>query len=123
MAKTCKFIKPNGKRCKAYPMSNSHYCFSHNPKTKAAKAEAVLNGGFARKKKKLNLKPLKDLDNAKGIIKLLTQTINLVRSDGIASKEAQVLGYLAEKLTKVLEVSEYETRMRQIEKILDGRRS
>ncbi len=123
MTKTCKFVKADGKKCQAYAMTKSDYCFSHNPKTKAAKAAAVRNGGFAKKKKKLNLKPLKGLDNAKGIIKLLTETINFVRSDKMAPKEAQVLGYLAEKSIKVLEVSEYETKMKGIEKILEQRQS
>ncbi len=122
MAK-CEFTKTDGKKCKAYAMTNSDFCLSHNPKAKHLKAEAVRNGGLARRRPKLKLKPLEGLDNPKGIIRLLTEAINYVRSDKMSSKTANTIGYLAEKLTKVLEVSEYETRMKQIEKILDQRQT
>ena len=58
MQKQCKFInQKTGERCEAFALE-SGLCFSHDPRYKKAKLQAIKKGGLAPKRIKLNLPPV-----------------------------------------------------------------
>jgi len=113
----CKYIKPDGKRCQAKAMKGNDYCFSHNPDTKIEKHLAVVKGGFASKKVKLNLEPL-SIKTPQEIGKLLEDTINKVRSGEMPPNIANTIGYLAGHALKALEAFNLDQRVEMVESIL-----
>lgn len=117
MAKRCNFIKPNKIQCKAWAMVDSEFCFTHNPKMKKAKKEAVIKGGKSPRKN-YNPLPVIELTNTKSVANLLTKVINEVRTGEIELRVANCIGYLTGHLIKALEISELEKRVEEIEKVI-----
>lgn len=114
----CKFKKPNGKKCQAWAMTGSDFCFAHNPNKKQERALACIKGGQTPKK---NLNPLTKvrLKEQKDVARLLSKTINEVRTGEIELKVATCIGYLSNILIKALSQGELETRLEKIEKIIE----
>jgi len=113
----CKFIKPDGEQCQARAMKGSDYCFTHNPDTQIEKHLAVVKGGLASKKVKLDLKPL-SIKSPQEVGRLLEDTINGVRSGEIPPNIANTIGYLAGHALKALEASNLDQRVEMVESIL-----
>jgi len=113
----CIFIKPDGERCQAKAMKGSDYCFTHNPDTQIEKHLAVVKGGLASKKVKLDLEPL-SIKTPQEVGKLLEDTINGVRSGEIPPNIANTIGYLAGHALKALEASNLDQRVEMVESIL-----
>jgi len=113
----CKHIKPDGERCQAKAMKGSDYCFTHNPDTQIEKHLAVVKGGLASKKVKLDLKPL-SIKNPQEVGRLLEDTINGVRSGEIPPNIANTIGYLAGHALKAIEASNLDQRVEMVESIL-----
>ena len=57
MTKKCKHIKDDGKKCKAYKMAGSEYCYFHDPKLVKERLAAAARGG----KLKARLSQVKDI--------------------------------------------------------------
>jgi len=113
----CKHIKPDGERCQAKAMKGSDYCFTHNPDTQIEKHLAVVKGGLASKKVKLDLEPL-SIKSPQEVGRLLEDTINGVRSGEIPPNIANTIGYLAGHALKALEASNLDQRVEMVESIL-----
>jgi len=113
----CKHIKPDGAQCQAKAMKGSDYCFTHNPDTQIEKHLAVVKGGLASKKVKLDLEPL-SIKTPQEVGKLLEDTINGVRSGEIPPNIANTIGYLAGHALKALEASNLDQRVEMVESIL-----
>ena len=113
----CKYVKPDGERCQAKAMKESEYCFTHNPDTQIEKQLAVVKGGLAKKKVKLDLKPL-SIKNPQEVGGLLEDTINGVRSGEIPPNIANTIGYLAGHALKAFEASNLDQRVEMVESIL-----
>jgi len=113
----CKHIKPDGEQCRAKAMKGSDYCFTHNPDTQIEKHLAVVKGGLASKKVKLDLEPL-SIKSPQEVGRLLEDTINGVRSGEIPPNIANTIGYLAGHALKALEASNLDQRVEMVESIL-----
>ena len=50
MPTQCMIVKNNGKRCRAYAISNSCLCFWHNPDMKEKRTKARERGGQNRRR-------------------------------------------------------------------------
>jgi len=98
-------------------MKGSDYCFTHNPETKIEKHLAVVKGGLASKRVKLDLEPL-SLKTPQGVAELLEDTINRVRSGEMPPNIANTIGYLAGHTLKALEVSNLDQRVEMVESII-----
>ncbi len=120
MKPKCKFIKSNGKRCGAWAMTDSDFCFTHDPNKKEERALAISKGGKSPKKNYNPLPPVELSDN-KSVANLLAQTINEVRAGEIDLRVANCIGYLSGHLIKALEISDIEKRVEEIEKIIQER--
>lgn len=118
----CIFEKTNGNNCEANAMTESQYCFHHNPAISTeVKKLAQAKGGQANKIiVKEPLPPLKITDT-KDIVMLLEDTIAHVRSGEMDLKIATTIGYLSGHLIKAFEISYLEERVIKIESIIEQR--
>ena len=123
--KRCRFIKTDKQKCKAWAMSDSNFCYLHNPDiSEAEKKEIQSKGGQANKIKVL--KPLLPITIKQGddVILLLEDTINKVRAGEIDLRVANSIGYLSGHLLKAIEIAKLEDRVEIIERvILEKRKS
>mgnify|MGYP000274071034 CR=1 FL=1 len=115
-ATRCKFEK-DGKQCQAWAMTDSEFCFTHDPNKRKERALAHAKGGMTPKRNYKPLPPVELIDN-KGVVNLLAQTINEVRRGKIDLRVANCIGYLSGHLIKALEISELEDRVEKIERVI-----
>ncbi len=115
--KKCTFTKTNGNPCQANSITNSEFCFSHDPNMSEQKRLATQKGGKAIRKAADPLSSL-EINDTKDVVKLLSTTINEVRLGTAEIRVANCIGYLSGHLLKALEVANLEERITQIEKII-----
>ena len=115
----CEFIKTNGVKCEAHAIKGSEFCYFHNPDiSDEEKKEAQSNGG---KTKALTLKePLPELVLAEpaDTVLLIADTISRVRAGKLDIRTANCLGFLSDKLLKAFEVSQLNSRVEIIERVI-----
>jgi len=113
MSKKC--IKNN---CKAWALVGDDYCFSHSPQMAEKRQQARQKGGIVGKNPhdriKINLEPIV-IEHGSDIKKMLVETINLVRIGQMDIKVANCIGNLSNILVKVIEITEIEEKVEQIE--------
>ncbi len=101
-------------------MSNSKYCFTHNPATKEQHRAATQKGGlFSPSKSDVTVLPAMNLSTVKDIADVLADTINRVRTvnkDGsMPIQTANAIGHLAGKLLEARKVADLEARLNKLE--------
>ena|SRR3989338_607984 len=114
----CDYIKPNNDKCNANAMTDSRFCFKHNPDTEIERNIAVFRGGYATKKPGELLPPVK-LQSINDISGLIEDTINRIRTEPLTHHQANSIGYLSGILLKALEVGEYEKRLEALEQKIE----
>ena len=118
----CSFIKPDGTQCNANAMSDSTFCYTHNPDiSDEEKREAKQRGGQARALTIANPLPALPITEPNDAVLLIVDTINRVRSGELDIKTANCLGFLTDKLLKAFEVSKLNDRVEIIERVLLGK--
>ena len=110
MGMQCNFIKENNEQCQANAISDSKFCFSHDPNMEEAKRIATTRGGMAPKKNYDPLPPIK-IDDSKDIVRLLVTTISEVRQGEIDIRVANCVGFLAGHLIKAFEIGEVNEKL------------
>lgn len=122
----CSFQTKEG-TCESYAMKSSNYCFTHNPDAKERHLEAASKGGAVSRDLgsiSLTKVPLKQITH---VIDLLEDTINKVRvvkEDATMDiRVANCVGYLAGQLMKAIELSDLESRLEVVERIIFERKS
>jgi hypothetical protein len=114
----CTHIKPDGTKCSANAMTESEFCFSHNPDSQEDKELAVLKGGLAPKKKEEQaLEPL-PVNTPNEVLALIQDTINRVRSSPMTHQKANCIGYLASIALKTMEVGELGEKIELINSLI-----
>jgi hypothetical protein len=120
----CIFIKPNGDQCEANAMTQSDYCYLHNPEiSQEDKQLAKVKGGKARAlvvKTELPELPLKTPNDT---VTLMADTISRVRAGEMDIRVANCLGFLTDKLLKAFEVSRLNDKVEFIERIILEKRT
>ena len=115
----CKHLKDNGEQCQANAMSESEFCYLHNPDiSDEEKREAQINGGANRAltlKKPLPVLPIVKPEDA---VLLIADTINRVRAGTLDIRTANCLGFLSDKLLKAFEMSRLNDRLEVIERVI-----
>ncbi len=120
----CKFIKNNGNQCEANTISNSQFCFWHDPDIDPEeRRKARVDGGKANKIILKNPLPELIVKKPEDVILLLTDTINRVRSGEIDIKLANCLGVLSSCLIKAFETTQIEGRVEIIERAILEKRT
>jgi len=116
----CSFIKPNGSQCNANPISDSEFCFFHDPNSKERQKEAQISGGKANKVILKEALPVLTINESGDVITLLIDTISRVRSGEIDIRLANALGVLSGQLIKAFEMCQISDRVEIVEqKILE----
>jgi hypothetical protein len=120
---TCTHIHPDGRRCGTSAITGSKFCFWHDPAKAKARSDAGRKGG--RKSKIASVKVLpEETPDVKvkcpdDLRQLLVDTISQVRRGDMAPAVANSVAILTGHLLKVMEVGEFETRLRRVEDALE----
>jgi hypothetical protein len=113
----CEYIKQDEGRCAANAMTNSKFCFSHNPDVEIERSIAILRGGYAMKRLSEPLPPV-TIKNIQDISGLIEDTINRIRTDPMTTHQANAIGYLSGILLKAIDLGQLEERLRKLEEIV-----
>jgi hypothetical protein len=117
----CKQVKDNGEQCQANAMTDSEYCFTHNPETTEQVKEAGKKGGQVSYYDKglIKAEPIDITADKTAIIYLLADTINRVRrirQDGsLDIKVANCIGFLSSKMLEAQKELILSDRLDQLE--------
>src|ERR1035437_4808866 len=115
--RSCTFLMPDGRACRAGPQRDRPYCFSHDPERAEEPAEARRLGGLRRRKEGTIAVAydLPGLDTVAGIRRLL----DVVVTDGIGLDNGiarlRVLISTAVAAANLLKVGEFEERLDALE--------
>ena len=121
----CTAKTKNGQPCKAHALTNSQFCFAHDPTNAAVRAAAHSAGGRARHGRTIGQptqpsEPVK-LASIADVIKLLESEVNTVLGLEVSLSRAQTIARLALAFVKCFEVSEVTQRLAAIEWALSQR--
>ena len=115
----CKEIKTDGEQCQANAMSESEFCYLHNPDISDEDKRQVQTKGGANRaltlKKPLPVLPIVKPEDA---VLLIADTINRVRAGTLDIRTANCLGFLSDKLLKAFETSRLNDRLEVIERVI-----
>ncbi|MFI5259619.1 MAG: hypothetical protein ACHQ01_08440 [Candidatus Limnocylindrales bacterium] len=115
--RTCIFVMPDGRGCRAGPQFDRLYCFAHDPERAAEATEARKLGGLRRRKEGTIAVAydLPGLDTVAGIRRLL----DIVVTDGVGMDNGiprlRALISTAVAATNLLKVGEFEDRLVALE--------
>lgn len=105
-------------------MTGADYCFLHNPGAKDQREMAIKKGALSPKPRKdaelLAVIPIKDIG---GVLALIEDTINRIRTEPMTHQKANCIGYLANIALKTLEVGELDDKMDLVNSVILERRT
>src|SRR5947209_16951417 len=101
---TCVGKRKDGTLCRAAPMTDSRYCFFHNPDAAAQRAVARREGGKARAAAmpQADIMPA-TLQTGQDVATLLAGCIEHVLTSELDVRRANTVGYLSTVLLKAIE--------------------
>jgi hypothetical protein len=116
--KSCRAKTKNGKPCQA-AATKGGLCFFHaNPK-KASELGQI--GGRKNRRRSVEMDSLPTLNNAMAIRAMLQRIISETYSSRLSPRTASTLGPLLNGLLRVIEATDYEQRLSEIERrIVEG---
>jgi len=123
--RSCTFLMPDGRACRAGPQRDRPFCFAHDPERAQEAAEARRLGGLRRRKEGTIAVAydLPGLDSVAGIRRLL----DVVVTDGIGLENGiarlRVLISVSTAATNLLKVGEFEERLAALESVIDAARA
>ena len=115
----CKATTKSGKRCKAYATDESEYCFAHDPTLAEQRVRWRRTGG-SKGAKKAALEEAGGVQTSEEVKGLLGRTIELVRSGKMDPSTANSIARLCNLQLKAIRETEYEERLRQLERLTRG---
>ena len=115
--RSCTFVMPDGRACRAGPQRDRPYCFAHDPERAEEAAEARRLGGLRRRKEGTiaDAYDLPGLDSVAGIRRLLDVVVTggIGLENGIA--RLRVLISTTAAATNLFKVGEFEERLAALE--------
>jgi hypothetical protein len=119
----CDGINARGEPCSATVMSDSAYCFFHDPETKAEAAEARRLGGLRRRREGA-VAGAYEFEGI-GSVEQIQRVLEIAVSDALglenSLQRSRTLGTLSQHALKALEVGELEARIEALELTLKPR--
>ena len=121
MKRTCRAIAASGQPCRAAPMTDSDYCFMHDPTMAKERAGARRLGGLRRRREKATSEiydwtGLKDVPEVRRLLEVaVMDTLGLDNSPA----RSRTLGYLASLSLRAMEIGELEERVAALEELLE----
>ena len=115
MRRLCKFVKSGGEPCLAPVMTDSDYCYWHNPETASKRALAQKRGGQNRRAGKQSSHGRYSIKTTDEVLRALEDALNDACGLENSHARARTIGYLCQIALKALEVSELENRIAVLE--------
>ncbi len=120
----CARVQPNGQACRAFPITDSRFCFWHDPAKVEEVAEAQRLGGLRRRKER-HLSIAYDFTGL-GTIESIRRLLEIAATDvlGLELNVAKVRATVAvaQAAAKLLETGEFADRLSAIEGVLEAQR-
>ncbi len=117
--KLCKANTPDGSKCEVAALTDSEFCFFHDPSKAAERQAAQSHGGHANRMKPLDPGiPDVKIENGGDMLALLSETITQVRTGVIDPRVANAVGYLANIAMRAVELNDLDARIRRIESVV-----
>lgn len=113
----CKGKTKSGKPCKMPAIKGTHYCFTHNPETRTAQAQARKRGGFNSSTPHAGSAEtipadVQTIDQARSILNYTLAEL-LVMDNSIARARALLAAF--DSFVKAFEIGELEQRIAALE--------
>ena len=116
-SRACKATTDSGQPCRAPPLLEGDFCFMHDPEHAEEMVEARRLGGLRRRREKAvsGAYDIEALENVGQVRRLLVIAVmdTLGLENSIARSRA--LAYLSQVALKMLEVGEFEERLKALE--------
>ena len=121
--RTCKFVKDGGEPCRATPMTDSDFCFWHDPAHQTEATEARRLGGMRRRREgtvaaAFDVGEIASVDDLRLLLQIAV--IDTLSLDNSISR-SRTLGYLTQVGAALLEKGELASRLEQLEAALSPR--
>lgn len=124
-SRTCKAKTEGGQPCRAPPLSDVDFCLMHDPEHAEEMKEARRLGGLRRRREKAvsGAYDIEELENVGQVRRLLVIAVmdTLGLENSIARSRA--LAYLSQVALKMLEVGEFEERLKALELTVGPKKS
>jgi hypothetical protein len=118
--KMCTATTKDGTPCQAAAVTESNYCFFHDPNKEAARREAQAEGGRQNKTRTLDSSaPRTKIHNSKELAVLMSDTIDQVLTGQIDPGVGYAVGYLGNLFLKAQQQSVIEERLDRIVRLLE----
>ena len=108
MPSKCKSQTLDGRRCQAYSVYESSFCFWHNPKMKDKRTEARKKGRQHRRKHRGGDVIEYEIKTYNDIQKILAKAINDLVSGESTARESRAIGYLCNLAKSIQGAAQYE---------------
>ncbi len=109
-------MKEDGEACQAIAITNSPYCFFHDPQKKVEREQASALGGSKNRAAVLpSHSEYLPTANAEDILKLIGTAIHHVRTGQLDPRIANCIGYLSGIALKAIEQGKTEERIEALE--------
>jgi hypothetical protein len=123
LGRTCTFLMPNGRPCRATPLRDAPFCFWHSPESSEDAAEARRLGGLHRRKKKtvgavFGFQGLRTIEDNQALLE--TAAIETLALENSIARNRALAGFAAVG-AKLIEVGDHEDRIRALEAARQGR--
>lgn len=133
MDKRCEFVGEDGRKCKAWKISNSKHCFTHtdDPEIKKMRQEALRKAADSKKlylpitqgegEVSLNLPKVIDLEKSKGIRKAYITIIKAAAAGAIDERKLGALVYALNGYINAIDKIDLLERIEALERIANQR--
>jgi hypothetical protein len=123
LGRTCTFLMPNGRPCRATPLRDAPFCFWHSPESSEDAAEARRLGGLHRRKKKtvgavFGFQGLRTIEDNQALLE--TAAIETLALENSIARNRALAGFAAVG-AKLIEVGDHEERIPALEAAQQGR--
>ena len=123
VGRTCAFLMPSGRPCRATPLRDEPFCFWHAPETAEEAADARRLGGLHRRKKKTiaavyGFNGLRTVEDNQALLE--TAAIETLALENSIARN-RTLVQAAATGAKLVEVGDHEGRITALESMLAGR--
>jgi hypothetical protein len=123
VAETCQGRRPDGQRCRSWPIRGEPYCLWHSPEREEEAADARRLGGLRRRREKAvsGAYDFVGLDSIPSIRRILEiATIDALGLDNSIARSRTLIS-AAVAAAKLLETGELEERLARLEAALSSR--
>jgi len=125
VGRQCAGFGPGGEPCRAAPLKDGQYCWTHSPEHAQEAQEARRLGGLRRKREATisNAYDFDGLSTVKDIRRLLeVATLDTLGLENSIAR-SRTLAYLAQVALRALEVGDFEKRIAALEQCVRSRTS